>query len=836
MKIRTKTLFIIFLTLSVLVGSLTLLSQKVLIQGFTQVEESDVKNKAGLVRDAMTAMEQGIVSKAADWGVWDDAYTYVQDKNKKFEESNFAAASLPNLKLDALAFYDLNGKALKELGHNLDEDKAIPFSEGLRNYLKPNSVLLKHNSPQDEKSGILLTEEGAYIFVSRPVVDSEMKKPMKGTVFFARLLSPNQIKTLSETTHLNVSKYLFNQSDLPTEVVWSKSNLSTDKNTATLVKDENHIYGFALLNDYFSKPGIIFKVETPRAIFAVGRSSLSTMLWSIAASVFLFGIILVFSLEKTLVQRLVQITEQISLIKKDISYRLLVRGEDEISTLGSEMNTMLQAIEKNTKEIKSANGTINTMLNSLGQGFFVFNSDGLIDKNYSLACESLLESVPAGQKFHEVLKYPESDCAQWMTMLFLETISFESLAPLGPKTFPHSKGFHIGLSYYPVRDENQKIVQVVCIATDMTAEIQAKSDLEFQKSYVDRVVKMVKNKNEFINFINETRKIISFCENEFKAPNPDLSSLFRSIHTIKGGAGAFSMLSVQNFSHEFETQLSQLRSLQPHLFASKIIELSLNLAKLKSLFEQTIIENKDLLGESIVDGERRIEIPFNKIKKFYALISQSTSHEKLEHEFLNEFIAEPILKSFEYYNEVLESLASRLGKVVNPIEFIGGHLPIVHEPYSELFSSMIHALRNAVDHGLESPDERESQGKAMEGQIQIKFSKVIQKNNTFLKIEVKDDGRGIDVDKIKTKLQKSKISYEGLSDQQLLNKIFDAGFSTAEEITETSGRGVGMDAIYQACLKLKGTCEIETQAQKGTLLVVTVPFLQSNENVFSLAV
>jgi two-component system chemotaxis sensor kinase CheA len=160
-----------------------------------------------------------------------------------------------------------------------------------------------------------------------------------------------------------------------------------------------------------------------------------------------------------------------------------------------------------------------------------------------------------------------------------------------------------------------------------------------------------------------------------------------------------------------------------------------------------------------------------------------------------------------------------------PLAFHQTDIPVLPEIYSQLFSTFIHAYRNAVDHGIESPGHRQEIGKPAEGRIETFFAiETDTGGKSWLQIEVNDDGGGIDPEKIRAKLtaQGKDVSQE--TDLQVIQHIFDSQFSTKEVVTETSGRGVGMDAILYAAKALGGTAWVNSTKGIGTSLKIRVPY------------
>ena len=165
-------------------------------------------------------------------------------------------------------------------------------------------------------------------------------------------------------------------------------------------------------------------------------------------------------------------------------------------------------------------------------------------------------------------------------------------------------------------------------------------------------------------------------------------------------------------------------------------------------------------------------------------------------------------------------LAEELGKKVN-IKF---EIETSSIPYEKsIKSSIIHLLRNAVDHGVEEPFERIGAGKNEEANIIVRIIK--KPNNTFL-IEIEDDGSGLDFEKIKNKAINKNLlseSEENVSMKKLLGFLFMSGFSSKEDVSDISGRGVGLDAVKDDVKKLGGKISVHTGKNKGTRFSIILP-------------
>ena len=183
---------------------------------------------------------------------------------------------------------------------------------------------------------------------------------------------------------------------------------------------------------------------------------------------------------------------------------------------------------------------------------------------------------------------------------------------------------------------------------------------------------------------------------------------------------------------------------------------------------------------------------------------------------------QPIAKVFGKFPRLVRDISGPLGKAVE-LRVSGEDTEVDKSVIEQIGDPMVHIIRNAVDHGLETPQERLGKGKPAAGTISISAAQ----KGTQIVIEVSDDGRGIDVEKVKRKaIEKQLITGDDaarMTDEALVNLVFLPGFSTAEVATELSGRGVGMDVVKTNISKLNGTVEIISKKGAGTTFSIRIP-------------
>ena len=182
----------------------------------------------------------------------------------------------------------------------------------------------------------------------------------------------------------------------------------------------------------------------------------------------------------------------------------------------------------------------------------------------------------------------------------------------------------------------------------------------------------------------------------------------------------------------------------------------------------------------------------------------------------------PIEKVFNGLPLAARELMRTTGKDVD-LQIYGKETELDKSIIEELNDPLVHMVRNAIDHGIETPEERSKQGKPAQGIVVINA----ERDGNYILITMEDDGRGMDAEQIKQRaIEKGLISEsqaQEMSESDMLNLIFIPGFSTKHEITNVSGRGVGMDVVKTNIAKLKGIVEIASEVGKGTIITLKVP-------------
>lgn len=262
-------------------------------------------------------------------------------------------------------------------------------------------------------------------------------------------------------------------------------------------------------------------------------------------------------------------------------------------------------------------------------------------------------------------------------------------------------------------------------------------------------------------------------------------------------------------------------------FMARIDSLALLSGELTALAADTrLAEAVARLTERLGSGDPDLRLVHERLERAHLGIAEldqqlSRSVDRLREAALDLRVV-PVESLFNQFPRVVREFARLQGKRVR-LEFEGGEVRIDKSMVEQLYDPLMHMVRNAVDHGIEPPDERERAGKP--AQAVLRFA--ARQRGNRVEVAIADDGRGIDAERVRARAVRNGLIGESeshdLPEEALLDFIFAPGFSTVEAVTETSGRGVGMDVVRETVVRLGGTVAIRTVSGAGTAFTIDLP-------------
>lgn len=563
---------------------------------------------------------------------------------------------------------------------------------------------------------------------------------------------------------------------------------------------------------------------------------LQTFLETCAIISLIGGLILAYLLSNTIVKPIKQLSVMANQIAKgDLDQKLIINSNDAIGLLSQSFNEMTEAINLSQQQLAELNlsleqrviektESIQDLLDNAGQGFLSFDKDFKIQAEYSKECKLIFSNgIKENQDFITTFlpndKQAQHEFKEWMEHSFLDIIDFEVICDLAIKSVAyHDRTYQV--EYKKIQSSTK--IKVMVILTDITSNLELRKQIEEEQSFARMILRVLSCRDQFFDYMNEMETLLS-TKFEVMSDSDLLDDFFRLVHTLKGNGLMFELTDLGDRLHTFESILVNVKkgtvSLKKSEFDSQIDLVSKE-------FHQTKINLKNRLGDVIDWDEQSIKMPIELSKEILETLRlQSPAHYRK----LLPFIHKKFKNLFSVVPLLIEELATKLQKSIKPVDIVGGNFFVDPEPYNNLMQSFVHLFRNAVDHGIEDPEEREEQfGKDPFGTITVDIHK---SDDQVIHIQVSDDGKGINPELIKSALVskslKTEVEVSQMTDKELIESIFMAGFSSNSTTTSTSGRGIGMDAVKHEVDKLNGAIEIDTQVGKGTTFFITIPALSN---------
>ncbi len=352
MTLRKKTLLIIGLTLIGLIALLHVITSIILLNSFARLEEQDARRNVSRVQSALADSLQTLDATAGDWAPWDDTYTFVEDGNEAYVENNLVDSTFSNLQLNLMLFIRPSGEIVYGKAFDLEKQQEVPVPESIRAHVTADAPLLRHPDITSSVTGIILLPEGPMLVASQPILTSNDEGPSHGTLVIGRYLDAAEVESIARTTHLSLAAYRFDDPQAPVDVKAIRPSLSEMSPVLIRPLNEASVIGYTWLADIYGKPAVVLRVDMPRSIYQQGWASLLYLTASLVAAALVFGAVTTLLLERQIVSRLTALSQKVSRVgaSGDLSARVAMTGQDELSRLAGDINGMLDNLERSRRE------------------------------------------------------------------------------------------------------------------------------------------------------------------------------------------------------------------------------------------------------------------------------------------------------------------------------------------------------------------------------------------------------------------------------------------------------------------------------------------------------
>lgn len=520
---------------------------------------------------------------------------------------------------------------------------------------------------------------------------------------------------------------------------------------------------------------------------------------------------------------------------QDFTRRLPIAKNDEIGQSMRAFNAMIEKIQESSAQLRQKTNDIQTMLQNIPQGILTVGAGAVVHHEYSAHLENILETRQiSGSNLMQLIFADTGMGADRMSQIDttvracigedIMNFDFNRHLLIGEieRKMPDGRTKMLDLNWSTIVDERgqtERLMLCVRDVTELRKLASAAREQERTLAIIGEILGVSQEKfHEFIlgaiDFVDQNERAIH-QHPEFDADI--VTQLFRNMHTIKGNARTYGLQHLTNVVHEAEQVYAELRKPYPDI-AWDQAQLADQLAQVRAEIERYATINEVSLGRKGPGRrggvERYLMVDRRQVHDALHLLDNtriSNIHDLLAvtgavHKMLRLLGTESVSEALAGVLDSLPSLAAELGKEAPVVSINNGGYVVRNQISSVLKNVFMHLMRNAMDHGIETPSEREAKGKPRAGQLKLRAA---MQDGCF-NLELADDGRGLALARIRNLAVERELTGrdERLSDSETAALIFRAGFSTAAAVTEVSGRGVGMDAVQDFVRREGGTIRI----------------------------
>ena len=455
-----------------------------------------------------------------------------------------------------------------------------------------------------------------------------------------------------------------------------------------------------------------------------------------------------------------------------------------------------ERVVERTRELRA-------VLDNVEQALFTVDLDGRLARERSAVLDSWFPSARPESLLWEVLRSIDPGAATWLELGWEQLR--EGILPVDvalgqlPATLKATAaGRHYRVGYRPIGDPSHPD-KVLVVISDVTEQLEHERREEEQQEHLMMFQHARIDGANFEQAVAEMDRLVQII---LDCGCPDRQTLLRTLHTIKGNAGMYGFSSLAALCHELEaTIVDTVRGL-----------VDSDLERLAEVWATISDKVQVLVGSTQRD---HLEIPRADFARLEQAVATGMPPAELMR-VLRHIERDPIEPRLVQLADQARRLATGLGKGVEVITQ-GNGVRLDRRRWAAFWPALVHLLRNALDHGIEAPEERERVGKERAGNLAL----VARETGDRIVIEVSDDGRGIDWERVRALATKRGLAAS--TDQDLIAALFGGGLSTKSEATIYSGRGAGLSACYWACHEMGGTLTASSQPGQGATFRFSIP-------------
>jgi two-component system chemotaxis sensor kinase CheA len=454
-------------------------------------------------------------------------------------------------------------------------------------------------------------------------------------------------------------------------------------------------------------------------------------------------------------------------------------------------------VEERTRELDERNRGMRMVLDNVAQGLITTGLDGVMAADRSAVVDSWFGLAPPGITLSELLREKSPDYATWFALGleqlrdgFLPT---EMVLDQLPRRFTAGERT-LDVAYTPI-GADQQVERLLVIISDVTERLAHERAEREQRELVALFQRISIDRAGVEEFLLEAGNLVGSLRD---ATDPVVQA--RLVHTLKGNCAIYGLLSYAELAHRVESDMVETDEGLSAEHRHALVE----------LWREAMGRVAALLGGARSD---LVELERGELDAAIARAGAGGGRELAE--LLTSWTREPVARRFERLARQADALCRRLGRPAPNVKIDSGGVRLESAGWLSFWASMVHLVRNAVDHGIEDPETRAAAGKPEAGTLEL----YARRHDGQMIIGVRDDGRGIDWERVRSRARQLGVPHASESD--LVDALFADGLTTRDQAGDLSGRGVGLSALRQIVHELGGAIAVTSRSGGGTTFELT---------------
>jgi two-component sensor histidine kinase/sensor domain CHASE-containing protein len=408
MSLRRKGIVTTILALTAAIVVSLVVSQTILVRRFDELEKRETRQN---VDRAVSALYSDFSKVNIAWEGQLTASKVLFEGDETYLALSIDETTFGTLGLNFILFVP-PGQYPMGYGFDLEQGTPLPVPSDLASELSAGSVLMQPEEDGVGVTGILMLSGGPLLVSTYPTAISLLGEPLEGRLVFARYLDVAQVARLSEVTHLPIVMHEYDDPAVPDRIRSIEAGSETDVPTYVRALNSDTVAGYGVLDDVYGEPVLVMEVDLPRDIHHQGQATMLYLLCAIAGVGIVFGVVGTYAVERSLLLRLLRLSNGVVKVRTtgDLSQRVDVTGNDEITTLGMSINSMLASLDKSQKELRESEAQNKALIKGIPDYMYRIAMDGTLLEGRSAKGGNMLEpyrQLQGKMLYHPLKKYSD---------------------------------------------------------------------------------------------------------------------------------------------------------------------------------------------------------------------------------------------------------------------------------------------------------------------------------------------------------------------------------------------------------------------------------------------